>query len=247
MRRWRESNYLPPPANEVWGKVMFLHLSVILFTGRVCAVLGWCCCPWGCHEEGCHEVDPLKGWCCERGFCERGFHEGTCLSGQQAGSTHPTQNAFLLHTHLCTIVSVVTVRSSMFNRIFLKSNFYCQLYNACFHYHTNPTSQWGWYFVISLLVLTLFGEDWTPHLFVLCVSRKGTITFSLSYGILKTVAQQTLQLRSLSSYSNFSEEFREIILSGGITTFGNNVTIGQNSIESVGVSVCCVCMLGVSN
>ena len=22
-----------PPANEVWGKVMFLHLSVILFTG----------------------------------------------------------------------------------------------------------------------------------------------------------------------------------------------------------------------
>ena len=24
-----------PPANEVWGKVIFLHLSVILFTGRV--------------------------------------------------------------------------------------------------------------------------------------------------------------------------------------------------------------------
>ena len=24
---------LLPPANEVWGKVMFLHLSVILFTG----------------------------------------------------------------------------------------------------------------------------------------------------------------------------------------------------------------------
>ena len=23
-----------PPANEVWGKVMFLHLSVILFTGE---------------------------------------------------------------------------------------------------------------------------------------------------------------------------------------------------------------------
>ena len=26
--------YLLPPANEVWGKVIFLHLSVILFTGR---------------------------------------------------------------------------------------------------------------------------------------------------------------------------------------------------------------------
>ena len=26
-------SYLLPPANEVWGKVMFLHLCVILFTG----------------------------------------------------------------------------------------------------------------------------------------------------------------------------------------------------------------------
>ena len=26
---------LLPPANEVWGKVMFLHLCVILFTRRV--------------------------------------------------------------------------------------------------------------------------------------------------------------------------------------------------------------------
>ena len=29
------ANLLLPPANEVWGKVIFLHLSVILFTGRV--------------------------------------------------------------------------------------------------------------------------------------------------------------------------------------------------------------------
>ena len=27
-------NTFLPPANEVWGKVMFLHLSVILFTGQ---------------------------------------------------------------------------------------------------------------------------------------------------------------------------------------------------------------------
>ena len=29
-----------PPANEVWGKVIFLHLFVILFTGGVCMVAG---------------------------------------------------------------------------------------------------------------------------------------------------------------------------------------------------------------
>ena len=28
-----EKNVYLPPANEVWGKVIFLHLSVILFTG----------------------------------------------------------------------------------------------------------------------------------------------------------------------------------------------------------------------
>ena len=32
-------SYLPP-ANEVWGKVIFLHLSVILFTGGACVVAG---------------------------------------------------------------------------------------------------------------------------------------------------------------------------------------------------------------
>ena len=31
-----------PPANEVWSKVMFLHLSVILFTGGVSVQGGLC-------------------------------------------------------------------------------------------------------------------------------------------------------------------------------------------------------------
>ena len=31
-----------PPANEVWGKVIFLHLSVILFTGGGCLLPGGC-------------------------------------------------------------------------------------------------------------------------------------------------------------------------------------------------------------
>ena len=33
--------YLLPPANEVWGKVIFLHLFVILFTGGVCLSACW--------------------------------------------------------------------------------------------------------------------------------------------------------------------------------------------------------------
>ena len=33
--------HLLPAANEVWGKVIFLHLSVILFTGGVCPIACW--------------------------------------------------------------------------------------------------------------------------------------------------------------------------------------------------------------
>ena len=39
-----------PPANEVWGKVIFLHQFVILFTGGACVVaLGGMC---GCSGRG---------------------------------------------------------------------------------------------------------------------------------------------------------------------------------------------------
>ena len=56
--------YLLPPANEVWGKVIFLHLFVILFTGG-CLVPGWwrippgsyCC--GGTHPTGMHSYWPL--------------------------------------------------------------------------------------------------------------------------------------------------------------------------------------------
>ena len=34
-----------PPANAVWGKVMFLHLSVILFTGGG-VYTPWASTPW---------------------------------------------------------------------------------------------------------------------------------------------------------------------------------------------------------
>ena len=35
-----EAIWLLPQVNEVWGKVMFLHLCVILFTGRGISVQG---------------------------------------------------------------------------------------------------------------------------------------------------------------------------------------------------------------
>ena len=40
--------YLVPPANEVWGNVIFLHLSVILFKGRGT----WTGTPWQVHPPG---------------------------------------------------------------------------------------------------------------------------------------------------------------------------------------------------
>ena len=52
------------PANVVWGKVIFLHLSVILFTGGVRGqVHPWQAPPWQVHPSA---------------------------DGQCAGGTHPT-------------------------------------------------------------------------------------------------------------------------------------------------------------
>ena len=63
-----------PPANEVWGKVIFLHMFVILFTGGACMVAlggmhgcsgGGCGCSWGsmcgCSQGGMHG--------CSQGVC----------------------------------------------------------------------------------------------------------------------------------------------------------------------------------
>ena len=40
-------NTLLPPANEVWGKVIFLHLFVILFIGEACVVARGHAWLWG--------------------------------------------------------------------------------------------------------------------------------------------------------------------------------------------------------
>ena len=50
------------PANEVWGKVIFLHLFVILFTGGHVWLLGGMCGCWGaCMVAGGHAW--LQGAC----------------------------------------------------------------------------------------------------------------------------------------------------------------------------------------
>ena len=43
---------LLPPANKVWGKVIFLHQFVILFTGG-CLLPGGACSRWGACFRGC--------------------------------------------------------------------------------------------------------------------------------------------------------------------------------------------------
>ena len=59
--------WLLPPANEVWGKVIFLHLSVILFTGGVCSREegAW---SWGrgSAPERVPGGDPPGRFCCGR-------------------------------------------------------------------------------------------------------------------------------------------------------------------------------------
>ena len=64
--------HLLQPANEVWVKVIFLHLSVILFTGGVPArgvpASRGCACSWGdaCSRSGCLVETPPDGYCCGR-------------------------------------------------------------------------------------------------------------------------------------------------------------------------------------
>ena len=71
---------LLPPANEVWGKVMFLHLSV---------------CSWGegfCIQGGLHPWGSASKCVCigGKGVRQTPLQQNTTRYGQQAGGTHPT-------------------------------------------------------------------------------------------------------------------------------------------------------------
>ena len=86
--------YFLPPANEVWGKVISLHLSVILFTGGVLphCMLGYTPPPGtrGRHPPG---EDTPQGHTTPPGQRHSAPPPGTVYAGrygQQAGGTHPT-------------------------------------------------------------------------------------------------------------------------------------------------------------
>ena len=102
---------LLPPVNEVWGKVMFLHLSVILLTG-VCPT-PLCGCrprprlgqtppplglgrPHGCRPPGDRTDHP---WMQTPGVRQA----PSFRYGQQAGGTHPTG----MHTCFAMIVTAI--------------------------------------------------------------------------------------------------------------------------------------------
>ena len=104
-----------PPANEVWGKVIFLHLSVILFTGGGGST--WAGTP--------QQVPPLAGTPARAGtpwqvhppgrYTPRQVHppgrytpqQSMLGYGQQADGTHPTG----MHSCLCQNVFILSCRT----------------------------------------------------------------------------------------------------------------------------------------
>ena len=74
-----ESYKFLPPAKKVWGKVKFLHLSVILFTGGICTG-GSASRGWGLHPRGvCIQ------WVCMRGICIQGVSASRKGSASKVG------------------------------------------------------------------------------------------------------------------------------------------------------------------
>ena len=112
-----------PPASEVWGKVIFLHLFVILFTGGACVVaLG---------GRACVVAPGGHAWLLQggmRGCCRGGVHGcsggacgvaagGACMGygeirryGQWAGSTHPTGMHSCVRNTPCTNFSKIWLK-----------------------------------------------------------------------------------------------------------------------------------------
>ena len=98
---------LLPPANEVWGKVIFLHLFVILFTGGGVPGLG-VPGPGGCQLRGV----PAAGGCLlPGGPAPGGSALGGCLvetpPATAAGGTHPTgmHSCYSLIRHFLKLVA----------------------------------------------------------------------------------------------------------------------------------------------
>ena len=107
-----------PPANEVWGKVIFLHLFVILFTGGclvrgvwsggACLVPGGCLIPGGAWSGGV----PAPGGC-------------LVLGGPPKGSRHPRPGSRRNACHL-TISFWICHCSKKIFKFDLKTHFIMQ-------------------------------------------------------------------------------------------------------------------------
>ena len=85
--RLRMRNMLPP-ANEVWGKVIFLHLFVILFTGGVPDTPQTRYTPLGPDTPPRDQVHPQEQTPPGPGTPSGAAHAGRY--GQHAGGMHPT-------------------------------------------------------------------------------------------------------------------------------------------------------------
>ena len=85
--------FLLPPANEVWGKVIFLHLFVILFTGGVCLSACWDTTT-PLEQTPLQDQAPPQEQTSPRADTPWSRHppgaEHAGRYGQWAGSTHPT-------------------------------------------------------------------------------------------------------------------------------------------------------------
>ena len=100
-----------PPANEVWGKVIFLHLSVILFPGGVPGQVPSPLAgthpgrytPWQVHPQQVHpqgRYTPIPHWTVTPS--PQAVHARRYW--QQAGSTHPTGMHSCFQIIFCPLV-----------------------------------------------------------------------------------------------------------------------------------------------
>ena len=115
--------FLLPPANEVWGKVMFWHLCVSLFTGGLClqggVCRGVCIQRQSASREGLHP----EGVCLQGGSASRGLlgrpppppHSNTAGYGQREVGTHPTgmQSCLEIVPVLCVSMVIKAIELTM--------------------------------------------------------------------------------------------------------------------------------------
>ena len=118
-----------PPANEVWGKVIFLHLFVILFTRGVPGQEGACSRggAWAggyggvCMVQGVPGLEGGFGGCLFQGAWWRPPRDGYCC-----GWYASYWNAFLLYLFLNVCCCTLTLNSTALQISFSSCPGICQ-------------------------------------------------------------------------------------------------------------------------